>query len=135
MTTYPYVLWKDFYSVGEPVLDSQHKQIIELINRLYAAVREGTENRVSKEVLERLTQYTLNHFHQEEELMKQSGYPGSEAHKARHAEMKQRTLDLRTHLSLVTARDVLHFLKTWWTEHIQREDKKYATHLRAAATR
>ena len=63
--------------------------------------------------------------------MQEAGYPEAEfeAHKALHDAMRQRTIGLRTHLTLVTARDVLVFLKDWWLDHIQGEDKKYAVYL------
>ena len=83
-----YIDWKDYYNVGEPSLDTEHKEVLEIINKLYAAMLNGTENRTTKDVLERLIQYTLNHFKHEEEVMLEVGYRGFEAHKALHDRMQ-----------------------------------------------
>ena len=128
-----YIVWKDYYTVGDPSLDAQHKEIIDLISKLYVALRQGEGNRATKDILERLIQYTLNHFSQEEGIMKEVGYPGLAAQKAQHDHMRRRMSDLRTHLRLVTCHDVLYLLKEWWLEHVQSEDQKYSPYLAVAA--
>ena len=92
---------------------------------------------VRKRVLDRLVEYTHTHFDHEEKIMQDAGFPEGEfeAHKALHDAMRRRTMGLRTHLNLVTARDVLVFLKDWWLDHIQGEDKKYAVYLELLAAR
>jgi hemerythrin-like metal-binding protein len=123
-----YIVWKNFYSVNEPSLDAQHRQVIESINDLYDAWENPEATATTKRVLDRLVEYTQTHFDHEEKIMREAGFPEWEfdAHKAQHDAMRQRTIGLRTHLTLVTARDVLVFLKDWWLDHIQGEDKKYA---------
>lgn len=129
------IAWKDYYSVNDPQLDAEHKQIIKLINELFAAMRQHKEDHAAKEVLERLIQYTLTHFKHEEAILERVGYPDVEAHKALHARLRQQTIDLRENLSLVTGSDVLYFLKQWWLGHIQGEDKKYSGYLSVPAAR
>jgi hypothetical protein len=38
---------------------------------------------------------------------------------------------LRDNANLMTGRDLLIFLKEWWANHIQDQDKKYAPYLNA----
>jgi hemerythrin-like metal-binding protein len=123
-----YIVWKDFYSVNDPSLDAEHQQIIESINELYDAWENPAAAAATRRVLNRLVQYTQTHFDHEEKVMMEAGYPEAEfkVHKALHDAMRRRTMDLRTNLTLVTARDVLVFLKDWWLNHIQGEDKKFA---------
>jgi len=128
-----YVAWKPFYSVGHPALDAQHKQIIGVINDLYAAMSQGEERAALESLLDRLVQYTKTHFAYEEQVMQQHDYPGLTHHKRLHDRLRQRTADLRAHLGLVTGVDLLHFLKEWWLEHIQGQDKQYAPYLEVAA--
>jgi hemerythrin-like metal-binding protein len=129
-----YITWKKFYTVNDPVLDSEHKQIIEYINELYTAMNGPTDSSAKKRVVENLVQYTITHFDHEENFMKEAGYPDLIAHKALHDNMRRRTIGLRTHLTAVTARDVLVFLKDWWLDHIQAEDKKYSLYAVPLAT-
>jgi len=128
-----YIVWKSFYSVGDPTLDAQHKQIIAIVSDLYTAIEEGRDRDVLKPLLDRLSRYVVAHFKYEEQIMEEHGYPGLAQHKALHDRLRRRTTDLRTHVSLVTGPDLLHFLKEWWIEHIQHQDKQYTPYLAVPA--
>ena len=127
-----YVTWKDYYSVGDESLDGQHKQIIAIINELYEAMQKGVDYKVVKPLLDRLVQYTVNHFRQEEETLLAHQYPDFAQHKVLHDKMRQNTTALCDNSNLVTGRDLLVFLKEWWCNHIQEQDKKYAPYLKVA---
>ncbi|MBN1591268.1 MAG: hypothetical protein JW888_17280 [Pirellulales bacterium] len=43
--------------------------------------------------------------------MEESGYPDLEQHQELHGELRHKTADLRTHVSLVLGEDLLRFLK------------------------
>jgi hemerythrin-like metal-binding protein len=131
----PYVTWKDFYSVGDPSIDAQHKQIIGAINELYEAMQLGKDRAVLEPILDRLLQYTLAHFEHEEQVMQEHEYPDFAPHKALHDRIRQKTIDLREHAHLVTGHDLLRFLKDWWVGHIQGCDKKYTPYLEVPAGR
>ena len=124
-TMIPYVTWKDFYSVGDPSIDAQHKQILDTINELYEAMQKGKDRAVLKPILDRLLQYTLAHFQLEEQVMQEHEYPDFAQHTALHDRIRQKTRDLQEHAYLVTGHDLLRFLKDWWVGHIQGCDKKY----------
>ena len=124
-----YVAWKPHYSVGDSSLDAEHQEILKSIDELYAGVTAIKDNAKTKKLLERLVQYTFNHFQHEERIMQEASYPKLAAHKLEHERMRQRTLELRANFSQVKAADLLRFLKEWWTNHIQAEDKSYAPYL------
>lgn len=127
-----YIAWKDYYGVGDESLDAQHKQILAIINELHDAMHAGVDHRAITPSLDRLVQYTINHFRQEEERLLANRYPDFAQHKALHDKMRQKTLAWRENANLITGRDLLFFLKEWWCNHIQEEDKKYAPYLKAA---
>ena len=126
-----YVVWKSFYSVNDPSLDAEHRQILELIDTLHAAIDAGHEGDAIKNVLDRLLQYTVNHFDHEERVMRDAGYPNLDAHKASHDDMRRRTQAVHDDMSQVTGHDMLRFLKEWWINHIQSADKAYSPYLTA----
>ncbi len=130
-----FITWKSYYSVNDPELDAEHRQIIDCINRLYVSLDDPSQGLVTKQVLDTLVKYTHEHFDHEEKRMQEAGFTGFAAHKELHDDMRRRTQGLRTHLTLVTARDVLGFLKTWWVDHIQGEDKLYASFLPSLVTK
>ena len=128
-----FIAWKDYYTVNERSLDAEHKQIIEIINTLYTAMQRHAENHVMQDVLARLANYTMTHFAHEEEHMLAAGYADFDTHKVLHDRMRQRTLELQTHMDAVSAPAVLLYLKDWWVNHIQGADKQYAPWMATAA--
>lgn len=129
-----YVLWKDAYSVGEPSLDAQHKQILSIINDLYVAIDAGREHDNRKKLMDRLVTYTMTHFEHEERMMRACGFPDFDNHKVQHDQMRRYAAGLSANASLVTSHDLLNFLKHWWTNHIRAEDQCYVPYLNAVAS-
>ena len=124
-----YIIWKPSFSVGDPSIDAQHQQIIAMINEVHEAWAAHKSDADLKGIMDRLVKYTVAHFHHEEQVMLDCGYPALAAHQLLHVQLRSRTLDLRNNITLVTARDVLVFLKDWWCHHILEEDKAYSPYL------
>jgi hemerythrin-like metal-binding protein len=124
-----YVTWKECYSVNDPSLDAEHRQIIEHIDRLYWPMQGTMPGLAAERLLDNLIRYTRSHFDHEEERLKEIAFVEFKAHKALHDDMMRRIIDLRTRLTSLTACELLGFLKDWWLAHIQGEDKKYAVYL------
>ncbi|MEN6457616.1 MAG: bacteriohemerythrin [Thermoguttaceae bacterium] len=127
-----YILWRPNFSVGNDSLDTEHKVVIGLINELYAAVSANAPDVDLKAVMDRVIRYTITHFQHEEQVMLECGFPDIQAHKLLHERLRKRTIDFRDNLTLVTARDLLLFLKDWWCAHIQEKDKGYTPYLEMA---
>ncbi len=131
----PWITWKSYYSVGEPTLDNQHKKILALVSDVYEAVERRDDDATVRRVLKELSRYSLTHFRYEEQLMRDCGYAHVAEHSALHEEFRQRSRAWEAEAEFLTARDLLLFLKQWWVEHIQSEDKKYMPCFRPAASR
>jgi hemerythrin len=129
-----FITWKEFYSVGCRELDDQHKQILGIINDLYAALQSGREREEIKGLLDRLVQYTMDHFQREEELMEERGYSEVAQHRTVHEHMTQKTIDLRKRFGAVSGQDLLVFLKEWWVNHICGTDKQYSPYMEPVHT-
>ncbi|OIO02406.1 MAG: hypothetical protein AUJ49_06160 [Desulfovibrionaceae bacterium CG1_02_65_16] len=120
--------WTDELSVGVRLIDEQHKVLLGLINELHAGMRARKSDSVLVNVVERLKQYTVKHFAQEEELFERYGYPETAAHKEIHAKLVQQVLDFENALKSGRAKvtmDIMRFLKDWLEKHIKGTDKKY----------
>jgi hemerythrin len=126
-----HITWNDYYTVGDALLDAEHKQIIGIINELYDAMERGNDRKVLKRLLDHLARYGATHFRHEEQVMHQCGYPELPKHRTVHARLRCNTASLRDNLDLVAGRDLLRFLKDWWLGHIQDEDKKYSPYVSA----
>jgi hemerythrin len=87
--------WSRRYYVGIPVIDSQHKRLIALINDLYHAEWDGsTEAKIRYAIALKQAVYCSRHgFSIEERIMDSMGYSGAEKHKHEHAEFIKTVLD------------------------------------------
>ncbi len=122
-----YILWSNKNNVGIPIIDEQHRGIVTTINSFYYFIQEGQGLNALKPTLNILEQYTFIHFKTEETLIKESGFPDIENHLMLHSELMKRTKTIASEaLSLQDPHLALSFLKEWWLNHINREDKKYS---------
>jgi methyl-accepting chemotaxis protein/hemerythrin len=130
--------WTDGLSVGVGLIDEQHKVLLSLINELHAAMRARKSDAVLISVVERLKEYTVKHFGQEEEYFDRYGYPESAQHKEAHRKLVQQVLEFEAGLKSGKAKvtmDIMRFLKDWLVGHIMGTDRKYGPFLNAKGLR
>ncbi len=124
--------WRDEYSVGIESIDEQHKKLISLINTLQTIVDYTSEEKLERECLSAVVDYTRTHFVYEERLMEEYGYPDFEAHKAQHQKMIDKVNDLLAEYENnpeSAMKHALDFLKHWLVRHINGTDKQYSEFL------
>ena len=85
--------WNETLSVGHPVLDAQHRQLMDTMSELHGTLTQGGAIARAAEVLDVLLEQARHHFATEEELMRESGYQGLDLHKSTHARMLREILD------------------------------------------
>jgi methyl-accepting chemotaxis protein/hemerythrin len=130
--------WTDELSVGVGLIDEQHKVLLGLINELHAAMRARKSDAAMAGILERLKEYTVKHFGQEEEYFDRYGYAEGAQHKEIHAKLVQQVLDFEAALKSGKAKvsmDIMRFLKDWLVGHIMGTDKKYSQFLNSKGIR
>lgn len=128
-----YAIWKEEYSVGIETLDSQHKKILKMLNRLYSAIHEGSQSHLLGRILLELSEYTKTHFLDEESIMQECNYPECEQQKKAHKEMTLKTQDISMLYQRTSgdfSLDTLQFIKDWWVNHIIIMDQKYKPFLK-----
>ena len=130
------IQWDSSLSVGVDVIDEQHRQWIDRYNAVVEALASPQGASRLPQILDFLIDYTHQHFTDEETAMATCGYPGFEAHKAKHDELKQTLADLvrdyeeegATHV-LANATDT--FLGNWLLQHIENVDKEFGAFVKA----
>ncbi len=127
--------WDDSISVGIPVIDEDHRKLVEILNELFAACFAAQGPEVLEEIVERLTDYTKYHFEREESLLAKAEYEGLETHKAGHVKLVGRVEKIQSELRSAATHDLsndtLGLLSHWLTDHIKMEIKEYGALLRA----
>ena len=105
-------------------VEVHHRVQGSLIDLLGQLVTGGSERALAEETLTRLVDFTLAHFHTEERLMRQLGYPRAGAHAAEHVRLMS---DIRAIQAGHAAGDPggaerMAELRRWLLEHIQGMD-------------
>ncbi len=124
--------WSAQYETGIFLVDTQHKKLVESINTLHDAMKDGKGKEVAEKTLNFLVDYTIQHFTAEEGLMKQKNYPDFNNHKSTHDKFVSEVKELRTkYLSgKVLPMQVSSILSDWLKNHILGTDKKYVPFLK-----
>lgn len=120
------ITWdSDLYSVGSPVIDYQHKQLVLLINQLYDAYMKKHELEIINTILEQLEAYIRYHFQVEENFLTKLNTDDIKSHIAEHRFFTSRISDFmlqyRTGQNNISYNLIL-FLKDWLINHIQYRD-------------
>ncbi|NLT50125.1 MAG: hemerythrin family protein [Ignavibacteria bacterium] len=124
----PLYNWDENYSVKIEKIDSQHKQLLQMVNDLFEARQSGKAKEIINSIIQKLTQYTIIHFRDEENLMKIHKYPDFEIHKKEHDMLVKKVGELNEQLnsgSFSLTIEISQFLKEWLVNHILKTDKKY----------
>jgi hemerythrin len=122
------VFWKEEYSVGVEKLDQQHRQILEIVDKMTRQAGTSTDPKIISEALTAMLQYARQHFTTEEELMAEHDYPETEQQKRQHSYFLKRTAELSIRAMEAkqsTAIEIMEFLGNWWLIHILKWDMKY----------
>ena len=132
------VEWNEELSVNNSQIDKEHQGFIAIMNELNGNfLSEDAENATLK-TLDRLTDYAENHLSNEEQLMRETGYPGAFVHKQRHDEFREKIKDFnntyRKTGNCSDAQELLYFLQIWFIKHIKNEDKWLSPFLEKAET-
>jgi hemerythrin len=129
----PLITWNDSMSVQIAEIDTQHRCLIELVNRLHDSMKAGQGNAIIGAILSDILSYTKFHFSTEEKYFQQFGYPEYLRHKMQHDELAQKAKSLNESYAkgkLTITVEVLNFLTDWLKTHILESDKKYSSFLR-----
>jgi hemerythrin len=119
--------WEDRYSVGVAAVDHEHKELIDLINRLYAeAISQGSKDAISN-FFGDLFKAISSHFALEERLMRERGYDQLIQHKNDHERLLDELRDIMEDFDASERIDdklLAQRLDAWFSRHFERHDAR-----------
>lgn len=124
--------WDESLDVKVEKMNDQHKDLIELMNLLEQQYRTKERVELQRTTFDKLYNYTLKHFRDEEELLKKTGYPGLPSHALIHQKLVRRLEDYKQQLNVTRGsldNDFFTFLQMWLKSHIKGIDTKYSNHV------
>ena len=120
--------WSDDLDVHVDAMNSEHKELIRLMNDVSDANATGVRASVAG-ALERLVAYTVKHFENEEAYMASIDFAGLATHKLIHKDLLDRVgrfvSDFHDSGGAQLPKAFFDFLKFWLLSHIQGIDTKY----------
>ncbi len=126
------IQWKAGFEVGYGTIDSQHRQLDDILNVVMDGLKKPTGDIATQTALKRLIDYTKSHFSTEDNLMVEHKYPDIAAHRKQHSDLIAKVdalhADVKAGKQLVGPKTVM-FLQNWLVDHILKTDKRLATFL------
>jgi hemerythrin len=118
----PKFQWDDRYRLGNELIDTQHKTLIELANSIPSA--QG-KSEVQAAVMA-VYKYTRKHFSDEEELMRQVGFPRYKEHQELHHRLvgELNELSSRNLGDEASVLDFRTFVYKWIVNHLMHNDRE-----------
>ncbi|MBN2612300.1 MAG: hemerythrin family protein [Bacteroidales bacterium] len=124
--------WKEEYATGIDVIDSQHKRLIELIDKLYNTFMQRSEKEHMQQILKEILDYASYHFDTEATLMRKYNFPKTIEHTAMHDAFAATAIEFRhkhRHGGVITS-SLMNFLRTWLNDHILKADREYIPYIK-----
>lgn len=120
--------WSDQYLIGDLTIDTEHKELFQLVNAFHDNWIEKRNVQDIAKVLNQLVVYVQMHFRHEEIIMEKAAYPKLDEHKQIHESMVdtifrlcQSFEDKNLHLEMET----MKFVKAWLVDHILQNDYQF----------
>ena len=123
----PLLRWKDHYSVGNAAVDHEHRELIDLINRLHEEMMKQGAAQRTEAFFGDLFRGISAHFALEERFMREHGYDQFPQHKAEHErlldEIRDIMDDFRDEPEAGSA-ELAHRLDRWFSHHFETHDSR-----------
>jgi len=116
-----YLNWNPIFCVGDPVIDSEHKMLVDYVNRIYELLGTPNNREAVVSLLHSLLDHAHRHFQSEGRLLARLGIPDRADHMREHDQMLRRA---RAWVAGIEAGDalqreqVLDFVREWVLRHI-----------------
>jgi hemerythrin len=118
--------WKEHYSVGVDAVDHEHKELIELINRLHdELMAKGEKPSISAFFGDLFTGISA-HFALEERFMRERGYDQLSQHKADHERLLDEIRDIMDDFEdhEIASAELGARLDAWFSRHFETHDAR-----------
>ncbi len=130
------IKWNDEQmNVGLGLIDTQHKELANIINSFAYALDNNKEQEILLDTIEQLIDYTKYHFSVEEEYFDKFDFSEKDIHKSEHAYFINYLNDLKNSIDITAKQgapetvnqsiDILQHMIKWFVSHISGTDREY----------
>ncbi|KIX13911.1 bacteriohemerythrin [Dethiosulfatarculus sandiegensis] len=121
------IKWNENLSIGDETIDKQHQELVNLLNSLEEATCQSLNTQTAEQTLDKLLNYTIEHFAAEERWMRQNGYTDMRRHIEEHRELADKVLGLKEELKTADKtinKEIVALIADWILDHILGSDLK-----------
>ncbi len=125
--------WKEEYATGIEEVDDEHKDLIDVINRLHDLLLADDAKLTVPAFFDRLLKGVTAHFALEERIMGESDYPELAAHRQDHERLLDEIHDLVEAFAQaeeIDSVDLAMRLEPWFSHHFATHDLRLHRTLR-----
>lgn len=119
------LVWRTQFSVGNDLIDSDHRYLIEIINKAELSLQANNRVQLTA-VLNELAHYGTLHFEREELVAKAVGYPGADQLHVSHSHLVAALENFKQSIGDSWTEDGVAkftaFLRDWLIQHVIKED-------------
>jgi hemerythrin-like metal-binding protein len=122
------------YKTGVVWQDFQHKQLIDLFQKIKEARANKKDENLFRYTVAFLAMYVNHHFSLEEEYMEKYQYPGKDAHHKEHQDFVKEIKAFRDENKGYSQRasdDLLTRMEDWILTHILEDDQRLGRHIQS----
>ena len=122
------------HAIGLKVIDAQHERLHEIVGELYESIVSGNYRHTLGNTLQKLIDYTDDHFKYEEALFVRWNYEYGAVHKAQHNDFLNKMKDWKKQFDnghLHNTFNLVNFLRNWIKVHTFSSDVAYVDFMRA----
>lgn len=129
-------MWENKFETGIGFLDSEHRQLVALIENCIQVARNNGATEQVIELLHEIASHLAQHFNHEEAAMSAASDRRFGAHKAQHKYLLEKintaVAQFKSGSAPASAQEVLYVLFDWYAIHNTVEDKELANFLHNA---
>jgi len=132
-----YIHWDRQLETDHPLVDAEHRLLVLLFRKFDVAIKTQQSEAVLRHIIREVVRCVEFHFVSEENLMRETAYPGLAAHAKLHGDL---LTDLKSYIQRITEHkefpeDLLYFLNRWLAQHIAVHDRQVVAHVARAVER
>jgi hemerythrin len=131
-----YLPWNRFLQVGDPLIDSEHKILVDYVNRIYELLDTPDNRGAVVSLLHSLLDHARRHFQNEGQLLTRLSIPERADHMREHDQMLRQAQDwlgrIESGREELQREQVLEFVREWVLRHILFVDMRLKPLLAAA---
>jgi len=119
--------WKEHFNVGNPAVDFEHRELVDLINALHADLLAAGAKGSVLDFLGEIYTRIAAHFALEEKLMRERRYDQYQAHKSDHERLLDEIRDIMDDYEdaeLFNDEELARRLSHWFVGHFKTMDAR-----------